>query len=257
MVLTCHHPDRYALTQSNASCMYASSAASQYVCRTRVALRTAGASPRAPASRITTSSSRPRPGSPERHAKISAVTNSGSTSSSDQDLEFSNNIWQPVPPTLAIGRKRKVALLLGCAMLEVAATGTVMGDIVAAKFRKTVLAHSQINAMFSEVQLLCSSTVMAACMLAVWSQRNCIGHLQDNPAHLQHYDRLFQLSLLGLDSLTAKYSTADIWSGTCTPDLEHYSAIPILASTIICCLHTLDSCHVVASFQNYPVESNA
>jgi hypothetical protein len=58
-----------------------------------------------------------------------AASRSGSSSSTGSDSElddaaaFATNIWEPVPPTPTLGRKRKVALLLGCAMLEVTLTG--------------------------------------------------------------------------------------------------------------------------------------
>jgi hypothetical protein len=62
-------------------------------------------------------------------SKAAAASRSDSSSSTGSDSElddaaaFATNIWEPVPPTPALGRKRKVALLLGCAMLEVTLTG--------------------------------------------------------------------------------------------------------------------------------------
>jgi hypothetical protein len=50
-------------------------------------------------------------------------SSTGSDTELDEAAAFANNIWEPVPPTPALGRKRKVALLLGCAMLEVTLTG--------------------------------------------------------------------------------------------------------------------------------------
>lgn len=63
------------------------------------------------------------------YATVAAASRSdtGSSTGSDTELDeaaaFADNIWEPVPPTPALGRKRKVALLLGCAMLEVTLTG--------------------------------------------------------------------------------------------------------------------------------------
>jgi hypothetical protein len=62
-------------------------------------------------------------------AASAAASRSDTSSSTGSDTElddaaaFATNIWEPVPPTPALGRKRKVALLLGCAMLEVTLTG--------------------------------------------------------------------------------------------------------------------------------------
>lgn len=50
-----------------------------------------------------------------------------SSSYSDRDDADENenfvNIWEPVPPTLALGRKRKIALMVAAACLELSLTG--------------------------------------------------------------------------------------------------------------------------------------
>lgn len=38
------------------------------------------------------------------------------------------DIWTPVAPTPALGRKRKVAVLIAAAMLEITVTGDKQGD---------------------------------------------------------------------------------------------------------------------------------
>lgn len=38
-------------------------------------------------------------------------------------MDGPDDLWTPVPPTPALGRKRKVALLVAAAMLEITLTG--------------------------------------------------------------------------------------------------------------------------------------
>jgi hypothetical protein len=77
-------------------------------------------------------------------SKAAAASRSGSSSSTGSDSEvddaaaFATNIWEPVPPTPALGRKRKVALLLGCAMLEVTLTGVEASMLSGLCIRKSM-----------------------------------------------------------------------------------------------------------------------
>eukprot|EP00882_Tetradesmus_deserticola_P021705 GHRQ01023502.1.p1 GENE.GHRQ01023502.1~~GHRQ01023502.1.p1 ORF type:complete len:315 (+),score=115.53 GHRQ01023502.1:333-1277(+) len=59
-------------------------------------------------------------------AAAAVRSDTGSNTELDDAAAFAVNMWEPVPPTPALGRKRKVALLLGCAMLEVTLTGTLL-----------------------------------------------------------------------------------------------------------------------------------
>jgi hypothetical protein len=57
--------------------------------------------------------------------QISSDSRSSDDSSHDDEADGSDaaDIWTPVPPTPALGRKRKVAVLIAAAMLEITVTG--------------------------------------------------------------------------------------------------------------------------------------
>lgn len=126
MDMRCHLHDRCVLTPRNASC--------KRLCYHDQQLRWAVTKLYCPARAPTRLGTAGVPGNsrfttPQRHARLAASFEQDTSVSSDSDDEkaFAENIWQPVPPTPALGRKRKVALLLGCAILEISATGACLG----------------------------------------------------------------------------------------------------------------------------------
>jgi hypothetical protein len=82
----------------------------------------AAAHPRLPAAapRSSNTSSEPRLHGRGSVQAVAGASNDDSSSGSSYD---GPELWQPLPPTPGLGRKRKVALLVAAAMLEISVTG--------------------------------------------------------------------------------------------------------------------------------------